>query len=311
MAMAAAEMNIVDSSHAHLLLLLLPLLSLLLLLVAFLLWPTPTNSGGKGKQQSRRSRKNNKKLPLPPSPPGCLPIVGHLLHLVGDQQQQPHVALRDLASKHGGGLMLLRLGAVQNIVVSSPWAAREILRTHDHAFASRPPSAIATVLFSGPSDVAFAPYGEQWRQSRKLVTAHLLTANKVRSFQHARIDEVRLAIAKIRDELLAAGGGGVVDMSDLLYSFSNDVVCRAVSGKFFCCFTAQGRRNRNELFRELIGMSTAVLGGFNVEDYFPRLALLTSRVMCGRAKKLQKRWHDLLDKLIDAHARRNPKEERL
>jgi hypothetical protein len=55
-----------------------------------------------------------------PSPPR-LPIVGHL-HLVGSL---PHVSLRDLAARHGrDGLMLLRLGAVPTLVVSSPRAPR-------------------------------------------------------------------------------------------------------------------------------------------------------------------------------------------
>ncbi|KAL6623398.1 hypothetical protein ACP70R_033277 [Stipagrostis hirtigluma subsp. patula] len=74
--------------------------------------------------------------------------------------------------------MLLRLSQVPNLVVSSPRAAEAVLRAHDHVFASRPPSA---VLHSGSSDVAMAPYGEYWRQARKFVTAHLLSAKKVQS----------------------------------------------------------------------------------------------------------------------------------
>jgi len=57
-----------------------------------------------------------------PSPPGRLPVIGHL-HLVGSL---PHVSLRDLAARHGrDGLMLLRLGAVPTLVVSSPLTAAQ------------------------------------------------------------------------------------------------------------------------------------------------------------------------------------------
>jgi hypothetical protein len=65
-----------------------------------------------------------------------------------------------------------------------------VLRTNDHAFASRPHSVFGEVVMSGPSDIGLAPYGEYWRQARKLATAHLLSANKVRSFRHARDEEV-------------------------------------------------------------------------------------------------------------------------
>ena len=61
---------------------------------------------------AKRARK------MRPSPP-ALPILGHL-HLVGSL---PHVSLRSLARKHGHDLMLLRLGAMPVVVVSSPPAA--------------------------------------------------------------------------------------------------------------------------------------------------------------------------------------------
>ncbi|TVU43845.1 hypothetical protein EJB05_10343, partial [Eragrostis curvula] len=289
---AGQEMMII--SYAQMLLC-PPLLVLLLVALLFLFFPSNTSGHHKHRHEKTVSHgSNNKVVPLPPSPPG-LPIIGHL-HLVGDQ---PHVSLRDLADKHGShGLMLLRLGAVPTLVVSSARAAEAVMRTHDHVFASRPPSMVVDILMRGSMDVAFAPYGERWRQTRKLVTAHLLTVKKVRSFRHARHDEVRLAIAKLRRRHPQATAA---DMSDLLYSFANDVVCRAVSGKFFL---AEGR---NQLFRELIGMNTALLDGFNVEDYFPRLAQfhLLTRVVCAKANKLQQRWHYLLDKLIDAHATNN------
>jgi hypothetical protein len=102
-------------------------------------------------------RKQSK--PILPSPPGRLPVVGHL-HLVGDL---PHVSLHDLAVKHdrGGGLMLLQLGTVPNLVVSSPRAAQVVLRlrTHDHVFASRPTTKVWHNFLYGSSTIAFGPYG--------------------------------------------------------------------------------------------------------------------------------------------------------
>lgn len=231
----------------------------------------------------------------PPSPPSKLPLIGHM-HLIGSD---PHVSLATLAAKHGdGGLMLLRLGQVSNLIVSTPSAAEAVLRTHDHVFASRPHNAFADTLLDGV-DIAFAPYGEFWRQMRKLVTTHLLSTKKVLSLRHGREEEVRLVMAKIHE---AAAAGVAVDMSRLLAAYTNDIACRAVSGKFF------REEGRNELFREVIDGNVAAFGGFNPQDYFPSLAKvdMLSRVLFSKMHRLRKRWDELLDRIIDEHASKAP-----
>ncbi|EES13188.1 hypothetical protein BDA96_07G003400 [Sorghum bicolor] len=239
-------------------------------------------------------------LQLPPSPPGLLPIIGHL-HLIGDL---PHVSLCDLAAKHaagGDGLMLLHLGAVPTLIVSTPQAANAIMRTHDHVFASRPASTATDDLMYGSTDIAFSPYGEHWRQARKLVTSHLFTVKKVQSYRSARKEEVRLVLAKLHEA--AAAAGTAVDMSTMMNTFANDIVSRAVSGKFF---RAEGR---NKLFRELVEANSALFGGFNLEDYFPGLArslgFLSRRFLHNRAQETHKRWDELLETILSDHERRN------
>ena len=230
-------------------------------------------------------------------------MIGHL-HLVGSL---PHVSLRDLARKHGQDIMLLRLGAVNTVIVSSPRAAEAVLRTHDHALASRARSPVADIIFYRCSDVAFAPLGDHWRQARKVLTAHMLSARKVHSFRNYREEEVRIAVAKIRAAASCAGTAtaAAVDMTEHLGSYMNDVVCRAVLGRH--------HRNdgRNKLIGELVGINISLLGGFNVEDYFPSLAMsdVFTGIVCRGAKRVRKRWDELLDKLIDEHGRHREQED--
>ncbi|CAM0885008.1 unnamed protein product [Alopecurus aequalis] len=226
---------------------------------------------------------------LPPSPL-ALPIIGHL-HLVGSL---PHVSLTSLARKHGPDVMLLRLGAVPTLVVSSLRAAEAVLRTHDHVFASRPRYMVADIITYGSLDVAFAPYGEYWRKARKLLTTHLLSAKRVQSFRSAATEEVSMVIAKINK---AAEVGGTVDMSELLNSFTNDIACRIVSGKSFL------KEGQSKLFRDLIKDSSLLLGGFNLEDYFPALTRveILKRAVGAKAVRVRNRWADMLDKVIDDH----------
>ncbi|XP_072973106.1 indole-2-monooxygenase-like [Typha angustifolia] len=249
------------------------LLSLLLLIPLFLILLT-----------SRRTQKTN----LPPSPPK-LPIIGNL-HQVG---ALPHLSLYSLSKKHGP-LMLLHLGEVPTLVVSSPEMARVVMRTHDHIFSSRPSSKGSDILLYGAKDISFSPYCEEWRQARKLCAMHLLSPKKVQSFKHAREEEVRFVIAKIYK---AQDSSKPINLSKMLDAFVNDIICRAVSGKFF------RKEGRNILFRELIERIVEILGGFNLVDYFPRLAWVD--LFSGfsyRARKLAKKWDDVLEDVIKEHS---------
>ncbi|GJN02980.1 hypothetical protein PR202_ga20376 [Eleusine coracana subsp. coracana] len=226
----------------------------------------------------------------PPSPP-ALPILGHI-HLVGSL---PHVSFGTLAKKHGLDLMMLRLGAMPVIVVTSPRVDEAVLRTHDLVFASRPSALATEIILYGPSDIGFTPYGGYWRQAKKLVTTHLLNVNKVRSFRQAREEEVTMVMAQISK---AAAAGTAVDMSGLLASFINDVACRAVMGRFF-----RNESGRYTQLRELIGHTSPLIGGFNVEEFFPFLARfgVLSKVVRAKSERVKRRWDELLDRAIQDH----------
>ncbi|XP_072974430.1 indole-2-monooxygenase-like [Typha angustifolia] len=249
------------------------LLPLLLLFPLFLLLLT-----------SRRTHKTH----LPPSPPR-LPIIGNL-HQVG---ALPHRSFYALSKKHGP-LMLLHLGETPTLVVSSPEMAQAVMRTYDHIFASRPPSKGSNILHKGAKNIACAPYCEHWRQEKKLCTMHLLSAKKVQSFKHAREEEVSFAIGKIYK---AQESSEPINLSEVLNAFANDIVCRVVSGKF----SREG--GRNVLFRELIERNGEILGGFNLVDYFPRLAWVDFLSgFSSRTRKVAKRWDDILEDVIKEHS---------
>ncbi|URD79154.1 cytochrome P450 [Musa troglodytarum] len=234
---------------------------------------------------------------MPPSPPK-LPFIGNL-HQLGSL---PHRSLHALSQKHGP-LMLLHLGQMPTLVVSSPDAAREVMRTHDHVFASRPALKPSKVLHNDCKDLGFAPYGEHWRQLRKICTTHLLSSSRVQSYRAVREEAVASMIRKISNSL--ASPRTSVDMSEVLYSLSNDVLCRVVSGKF------TNGEGRHMLLREMIDELSLLLAKFFVEDYIPWLGWLDAfSGSLARAKRNKEAWDDLLDEVIKEHEDRGDEEEK-
>jgi hypothetical protein len=86
----------------------------------------------------------------PPPGPWTLPLIGSIHHIVSNPL--PYRAMRELAHKHGP-LMMLWLGEVPTLVVSSPEAAQAITKTH--TVTSTAPStyspSTAWTWFSGPT----------------------------------------------------------------------------------------------------------------------------------------------------------------
>lgn len=128
---------------------------------------------------------NNSGLKLPPGP-WRLPIVGNL-HQIGPL---PHRSLWALARRHGP-VMMLRLGTVPTVVLSSPEAAREAMKTHDGDCCSRPPSPGPRLLSYGYKDLVFSPYSDYVREMRKLFLLELLSRRRVQAACYAREAQVR------------------------------------------------------------------------------------------------------------------------
>ncbi|XP_068667308.1 tryptamine 5-hydroxylase-like [Aristolochia californica] len=222
---------------------------------------------------------------LPPSPPK-LPIIGHL-HLLTDM---PHVALADLVHKLGP-MLFLQLGRVPALVVSSPRLAREVLKTHDHAFCSRPQLIGAQYLSFGCSDVTFSVYGPYWRQARKICVTELLHSRRVNSFRRIRREEVARMQASV-------SAGEEIDMSERFLTLANDILCRVAFGRRFM---EAGSRNR---LSEVLAESQALFAGFSVGDFFPGLEWVNS--LTGLKRRLEKNLGDLravCDEIIEEHER--------
>ncbi|CAO2199681.1 unnamed protein product [Urochloa humidicola] len=223
---------------------------------------------------------------LPPSPPG-LPILGHL-PLLGPL---PHRKLQAMAAKHGP-VMLLRLGRVPTVVASSAAAAQEIMKTRDLAFASRPRLRMAERLIYG-RDMVFAPYGEHWRQARRVCVLHLLSHRRVQSLRRVREQEAAALVARVH-----RGRDATVNVTALIISYTNGIISRAAFGDDGIYY---GGEELARLFADFEGL----LGTVTIGDFVPWLAWVDTLMgLDARAARTSAQMDALLERVIADHRKR-------
>ncbi|XP_078171912.1 desmethyl-deoxy-podophyllotoxin synthase-like [Carex rostrata] len=232
--------------------------------------------------------KTNHSKPSLRFPPGPwpLPIIGNIHNIIGSL---PHHAMRDL-SRQFGQLMLLHLGETLTIVVSSRDAAREIMKNHDINFASRPITPTMDILTFGGKGISFPPYGEYWRQVRKICVLELLSTRRVQSYKSIREEEVCNLIKSLSS---SSSHCQPVNLSKRLASLINDIVARAIFGSK--C------KNQDVFLRELDNV-VKLASGFNLNDLFPSsfLVRLVSTA-ANKAERCTQARSVFLDEVIEQH----------
>ncbi|KAE9595377.1 putative cytochrome P450 [Lupinus albus] len=224
------------------------------------------------------SLKKTDSTPNIPPGPWKLPILGNIPHII---TSTPHRKLRDLAKIYGP-LMHLQLGEVFTIIVSSAEYAKEIMKTHDIIFASRPIILASELLCYNSTNIVFSPYGNYWRQLRKICTLELFTPKRINSFKPIREEEFTNLI-----NMIGSLHGSPINLTEAVLSSIYTITSRAAFGKKF-----KGQEESISLAKE----SVVVAGGFNIGDFFPSAKWL--QVFTGIRPKLE-RLHQKQDRIME------------
>ncbi|CAL5202315.1 unnamed protein product [Lathyrus oleraceus] len=227
--------------------------------------------------QKMRNKKGYSIYNIPPGP-RKLPVIGNIYNLLSSQ---PHRKLRDLAKIYGP-VMHLQLGEVSTIVISSPVCAKEVMKTHDINFASRPCLLASEIMSYNSTNIAFAPYGSYWRELRKICTLELLSLKRVNSYQSIREDVLSNLV-----KWLASQDGSPINLTEAVISSIYTIVSRAAFGN---------KCKDQEEFISVVKESIKVAAGFDLGDLFPSAKWLQH--VTGLRPKLE-RYHRQTDQIFE------------
>ncbi|EOA23840.1 hypothetical protein CARUB_v10017056mg [Capsella rubella] len=234
---------------------------------------------------------------LPPSPPK-LPIIGNLHQLRG----KLHRSLHDLSKKYGP-VMLLRLGFLDLVVISSSEAAEEALKVNDLDCCTRPKTNASSNFWRDGHDIAFVPYGDVWRELRKVSVVKFFSAKMVRSFRYIREEESDLMVKKLKE---SAQKKSTVELNHTIFHLVGSIIFRSTFGQ-----RLEENRHVNEEKIEELMLHVQQVSSLSNSDLFPAGVGWFIDFLSGRHKKLQEVFVEvdtLLNHIIDDHLK-NPIEE--
>eukprot|EP00262_Sarcandra_glabra_P011772 TRINITY_DN289_c0_g5_i1.p1 TRINITY_DN289_c0_g5~~TRINITY_DN289_c0_g5_i1.p1 ORF type:complete len:542 (-),score=44.97 TRINITY_DN289_c0_g5_i1:229-1854(-) len=211
-------------------------------------------------------------LRLPPGPRG-LPLVGSLPFLDPDLH-------RYFAKQAGayGPIFKLQLGTKTCIVISSPSMAKEVLRDNDAIFANRDLTAAASLISYGGLDMAFAPYGPDWRLQRKVCAKELLSKTSLDAVYGLRRSEVRESIRYVYTNAEMP-----INVGDQIFTMMLNLILNVLWG---------GRLKGEEKIRvgrecrEVMRTMSEIMGEPNISDFFPIIAPLDLQGTKRRMRKI-------------------------
>ncbi|KAJ0771529.1 putative cytochrome P450 [Helianthus annuus] len=225
---------------------------------------------------------------LPPNPPN-LPIIGNLHKLIGKPR---HQALWQL-SKEYGPVMLFYIGSKPYLIISSPAMAKQVLKTQDHIFCSRPLSKAVKRLTYNYMDIAFSPHSDHQREMRKILVSEFLGPKRARWFNHVLVTEI--------ETMLHALGSHppnvAVNLNKLFLALVKGVVCKVAFGNNY-----RQQPNKGPSWEVVVDEGLEMLGG-SLGDSFPWVGPFIDQVS-GSTRMLETCFTNLdtyIESIIDDH----------
>lgn len=220
-----------------------------------------------------------KKRNLPPRPLLALPIIGHL-HLL---KTPLHRSLHSLSNRHGP-ILSLRFGSRPVVLISSPAIAEQCFTQHDVVFANRPNLIASKILGYNHTTIGFSPYGDHWRNLRRVTAIHIFSATSLHQSSSIRTKEIRLVV----QELFQNSNSSLqkVNLKTVFVNLLFNIMTRMAAGE-----------RRSEL-RDLFGLNLTI----DICDYVPILRWVGFNGFKKKLEKVNSRDEFLQGMIVDSRS---------
>ncbi|KAL2535772.1 Cytochrome [Forsythia ovata] len=228
---------------------------------------------------------------LPPTPFPSLPFIGHLYLF---RAKEPlHRAFSKL-SKRYGPVIFLQLGSRRTLLVSSTLIAEECFTKNDIIFANRPNLLNGKVFGDNYTSLPWSPYGDHWRNLRRISSLHLLSSHRIQTSSSIRSDESRIFIRKLI-QFTNDNPKKAVNMKWVLFEFVFNVITTMIAGKNY--------KIDAEIFQEIVTEMSRVTMEANVVDFLPLMKWFGFKNTEKKLGLIQMKRDKFVQNIIEEHRR--------
>ncbi|XP_050257816.1 cytochrome P450 78A5 [Quercus robur] len=225
--------------------------------------------------------------------PSGLPLLGLVFAFTGSLT---HRVLSNLAETFKAkSLMAFSVGFTRFIISSHPDTAKEILNSSD--FADRPVKESAYELLFHKA-MGFAPFGEYWRNLRRISATYLFSPKRIAHFGEFRR---RIGLNMVDEIKVLMKGNGEVEVRKVLHFGSLNNVMMSVFGRSYEFGDKVSGKNHGCELESLVSEGYELLGVFNWSDHFPLLGWLDLQGVRKRCRNLVAKVNVFVGRIIEEH----------
>jgi isoflavone 2'-hydroxylase len=146
--------------------------------------------------------------------------------------------------------------------------------------------------------VSASPYGDHWRNLRRICELEIFSTNRLNMFLGIRRDEVKRLLLKLSRNLCK--DFAMVELKSVFLDLTFNIIMRMVAGKRYCGY-GEDVKDEEEArqFREIMREITTNGGASNPQEFVPMLRWIDHGGLEKKLMRLAKRTDAFLQGLID------------